>query len=156
MSYLGAVVAGVFGTAVMSAVLYFVQLRGFVEADMIRAVGSLFTRKEEGSLGPGIAIHVTSGIVFAFAYIAAWSLMPVGGMGQYLLEGLITGFAHGLVVSFILVALVAEHHPLPRFQEAGLGVAVVHLLAHVAYGIVVGAIAGLFGTRFVFITVAGG
>ena len=145
-------VAGLLATTVMSAVLYAVQWLRLVEADMIRAVGSIFTRKEENALVPGIVIHTVSGIAFAFLYVALWTaVLPLTSGVQYVAAGLLTGFAHGAVVSLMLVILIAEHHPLPRFKKAGVGVAITHLLAHVAYGVAVGLITGFFGVHLRFI-----
>lgn len=139
--------AGVIATVVMSAALYAIHWRGFAEADMIRALGSIVTRNEANAIPLGMAIHLFSGIVFAFVYVIVWSTLPISEFQHYVLLGLVTGFAHGLVVSFALVILVAEHHPLERFQRAGIGVAVAHLVAHVVYGVLVGVIAGSYLLR---------
>jgi uncharacterized membrane protein YagU involved in acid resistance len=120
---------------------------------MINAVGSLVTGKEEDATAPGLLIHFGAGIVFAFVYVTAWSLFIVPSFGSYILLGLLSGVGHGLVVSFLLVSLVAEHHPLPRFQQAGLGVAAAHFGAHVVYGAVIGIAAGSFALRFDFVPV---
>jgi len=144
---------GFVATGFMSLSLYLVHWRGIANADMINAVGSLVTKNEETAMAPGLLIHFGTGIAFAFVYVASWSLFIVPSFSSYLTLGLISGVGHGLVVSFVLVALVAEHHPLPRFQEAGLGVAVAHLLAHVVYGAVIGIGAGSYGLRFDFVPV---
>jgi Family of unknown function (DUF6789) len=138
------ILAGVIATAVMSAALYAIHWKGFAEADMIRALGSILTRNEANAVPLGIAIHLVSGILFAFLYVIVWSTLPVAEFRHYLLLGLVTGFAHGLVVSFALVVLVAEHHPMERFRQAGIGVAVAHLVAHVVYGLLVGIVAGSY------------
>jgi hypothetical protein len=57
------------------------------------------------------------------------------------MSGLI-GFLHGFVVFFLLINMVAEHHPLPEFREVGVGVAAAHLVGHIIYGLVVGMILG--------------
>ncbi len=147
MDVLQTVLAGLVATATMSGALYAIHWRGFAEADMIRAVGSLLTRGEANAMPAGIVTHLVSGVVFALVYVAVWSSLPVETFAQYVLLGGVTGFAHGLVVSFLLVVLVAEHHPLPRFQQAGMGVAVAHLAAHVIYGLMVGIVAGSYGAR---------
>ena len=138
------VAAGILATAMMSATLYLIHWRGFAEGDMIRALGSLVTRNEVNAIPLGVTIHLVSGIVFAFLYVIGWSTLPLTGFAIFMVLGLITGFAHGLVVSFALVVAVAEHHPLPHFQRTGIGVAVAHLVAHVVYGFVVGLIAGAY------------
>jgi len=149
------VLAGLIATLAMTASLYAVHWRGLAEADMIRALGSLLSRNEAGSLPLGVAIHGISGIVFAFVYVVVWSTLPVTAFQHYLLLGVLTGFAHGLVVSFALVILVAEHHPLPRFQNVGMGVAVAHLVAHVIYGLLVGIVAGSYLVRLPWLPTLG-
>ena len=62
-------VGGIVATAVMSSTLYFITWRGFANADMIRALGSLVTKKEENALLPGVLIHFTSGVIFSFVYV---------------------------------------------------------------------------------------
>lgn len=138
------VLAGFIATAAMSGALYAIHWRGLAEADMIRAIGSIVTRKEENAMLPGLILHFLSGIVFAFLYVIVWSALPIEDFVfvAYVSLGLFTGFAHGLVVSFVLVVLVAEHHPVPRFQQAGVEVAVAHLAAHVIFGLLVGLVAG--------------
>lgn len=139
--------AGLIATAFMSGTLYAIQWRGLAEADMIRAIGSIVTRNESNAVPPGIFLHLLSGIVFAFVYVIIWSSLPISTFVHYLGLGVMCGFAHGLVVSFVLVVLVAEHHPLPRFQSAGFGVALAHLVAHVVYGLIVGTVAGSYLVR---------
>lgn len=141
------VLAGLIATAAMSGALYAIHWRGLAEADMIRAVGSIITRKESNAMLPGFILHFLSGIGFAFLYVIVWSSLPLEGFVHYVALGALTGFAHGLVVSFVLVVLVAEHHPVPRFQEAGIDVALAHLAAHVVFGLLVGLVAGSYLVR---------
>jgi len=58
------------------------------------------------------------------------------------------GLFHGVAVGFLLVVAVAEYHPLKKFQEAGVEVAIAHLVGHVIYGVIVGAVIGYTGIRF--------
>lgn len=141
------VLAGLIATAAMSGALYAIHWRGIAEADMIRAIGSIVTRKEENAMLPGLILHFLSGTIFAFLYVIVWSALPIEGFVHYVALGLLTGFAHGLVVSFLLVVLVAEHHPVPRFQQAGVEVALAHLAAHVVFGLLVGLVAGSYLVR---------
>ena len=149
--YMLTLAAGVIATGLMTAVLYSIHWRGFANADMLRALGSILTRTEAKALLPGTLLHFLFGIVFAFIYVGFWSALPIAALWTYLAMGVIFGLGHGLVVSFALVILVAEHHPLQRFQQAGMGVAIAHLLGHVAYGFVVGLLAGWWGLRFGFV-----
>jgi hypothetical protein len=58
------------------------------------------------------------------------------------------GIFHGVVFSFLLVILVAEHHPLEQFREAGSEVAIAHLAGHIIYGLILGTLVGILGIRF--------
>ena len=142
------VLAGVVGTAGMSTVLWGLTRTGVANAAMIRAIGSLFTKSYEDSFGLGLTVHFIVGIIVAFVYVALISLFaPTSLAGAIALGGMI-GFAHGIAFGFTLVVAVAEHHPLEQFRSAGLEVAVAHLLGHVVYGVLVGAVVGLTGIRF--------
>ncbi len=142
------VLAGVIGTAGMSTVLWGLTRTGIANAAMIRAIGSLFTKSYEDSFGLGLTVHFIVGIIIAFVYVALISLFaPTSLAGAIALGGMI-GFAHGIAFGFTLVVAVAEHHPLEQFRSAGLEVAVAHLLGHVIYGVLVGAVVGLTGIRF--------
>jgi hypothetical protein len=135
--------AGVAGTLAMTIFMYVCHWTKFANGDMVRAIGSVVTKKYEGSFGPGIAIHILNGIVFAFVYYYAWKELGILNavdvtdakvMPQI---GMMTGFIHGFIVSFSLVIAVAEHHPLEQFRRTGFAVALVHILGHVVYGLIV-------------------
>ena len=134
-------VAGGVGAISMSLAMGAIHATGYANADMIRALGSLVTRKYEGSFGWGLVIHLLSGMLFAIPYAAVLggfaekSLLMSAGLGGLL------GLVHGLVMSLILLGVVTERHPMNRFKSAGFEVAIAHIVGHVAYGIGVGAVA---------------
>lgn len=136
---------GVAATSLMTFTLYFFHWQGFANGDMLRALGSVITRKYENSFKPGLAIHLIGGILFALIYVFVWSMFPEiasASVARHILLGAFCGFAQGLVTSISLVVFVAEHHPLEQFRVAGFNVAIVHLFAHVVYGATVGGLAG--------------
>lgn len=136
---------GFTATFIMTLSLYFFHWRGFANGDMVRALGSFVTRNYEGSFVPGLVIHLVSGVTFAILYVYVWSQFPqivAGGIATYVMVGALCGFAQGLVISLSLVVFVAEHHPLEQFRVAGLKVALIHLIAHIAYGATVGMMTG--------------
>jgi len=147
-SILVIILSGILGTSGMSLVMWLITRSGLVNADMIRAVGSIYTRSYKNALLPGIIMHFTAGIIFAFLYVVFLSLFSLGSVGAYIGMGAMTGVFHGLVVSFLIVVLVAEHHPIEQFQKAGAEVAVAHLFGHIIYGLIVGAVIGIAGIRF--------
>jgi hypothetical protein len=136
---------GMFATFIMTLSLYFFHWRGFANGDMVRALGSVVTRKYDNSFLPGLVIHFVSGTIFAIFYVYVWSQFPQivsSGIEGHAVIGALCGFAQGLVISLSLIVCVAEHHPLEQFRDAGLRVALIHLVAHIAYGATVGVMAG--------------
>jgi len=137
---------GVAATSLMTFTLYFFHWQGFANGDMVRALGSLITKKYENSVGPGLIIHFLGGIFFALLYVSVWKMFPEladGGVARYIQLGAFCGFAQGLITSMSLVVFVAEYHPLQQFRVAGVKVALVHLLGHVVFGGAVGALTGV-------------
>ncbi len=137
--------SGIIGTAGMELFLQRITKSGIANADMSRAIGSIFTRSIESAYGLGITIQIISGIIFAFFYTLALVYFNIHGYLGNAFAGLLLGFIHGAVVGFLLISAVAEHHPLPEFREAGFNVAVAHWAGHLVYGFLVGSVIGLLG-----------
>jgi hypothetical protein len=144
--------AGVTGTALMSVILTIIHRAEWANADMIRAVGSLVTRRYENSLVPGLGLHFAAGTVFAFPYVILMRGTGISPLGAMVGLGFLLGLFHGVVMSYAMLALVAENHPIERFREPGFEVAAAHVVGHLVYGIGVGAMVALldidFGIRF--------
>ncbi|TGL59485.1 hypothetical protein [Leptospira sarikeiensis] len=136
--------AGIVGTICMSLSMWSIHSAGTINADMIRAVGSFFTKDMERALVPGIITHIIFGVMFAFPYAFLISLAPHLFIASVVTGGAV-GFFHGYLVGFLLVALVARNHPLEQFREAGISVAAAHVFGHLIYGVGVGVILGLYG-----------
>jgi len=136
-------VGGVIGTLCMTIFLQIITKTGVANADMVRALGSLFTKSLKSSFSVGIVIHFTSGIIFAFIYTLVINALGLNGIIKAISAGTIMGFIQGGIVCFVLVTSVAENHPLPDFQEAGFSVAAVHWIGHIIYGFFVGLMVGL-------------
>lgn len=134
--------AGIIATAGMTALLWLFDKTGKINANMVRAIGSAVTRSAETSLWPGLIIQFVSGILFAFIYMTALNMVQLQGILSLVIAGGVIGFAHGFAFSFVMVIL-AEHHPVEKFQNAGFQVAIVHFLAHIVYGLLVGLVFGL-------------
>lgn len=139
------IIGGIFATSAMTLFLYGISSSGYANVDMVRALGSLFTKSLDNAFQVGIIIHTISGVIFAFLYSFIIMFLNVHGFASLVGAGLIIGFIHGAVVSFLLVASVAENHPLPQFQTAGFSVAVAHWFGHLVYGTVIGIVIGLIG-----------
>jgi hypothetical protein len=113
---------------------------------MTRAVGSLVTRRYENSLAPGLAANFVMGCIFALGYLLVMRSVAPHSMAAAVAVGAALGTLHGCAMAFILMALVAETHPVERFRTAGPDVAAAHVVGHVAYGVGVGIVAGILGT----------
>lgn len=148
------IAAGFVGTAMMTGVMWFIHRSGWANADMTRALGSLVTRRYENSLLPGIALHFTVGCIFAIGYLLIFRSLDLNSIRASIAVGTALGTFHGAAMSFILMALVAETHPVERFRQAGIEVAAAHVVGHLAYGMGVGLVAGWLGTGKAAATVA--
>lgn len=141
------IIAGILGTAGMTLTMWLITQTRFANADMVRAVGSVLTRSYDNALIPGATVHFTVGIIIAFVYALFLSIFYFNSAASSAGLGALLGTMHGLAVSFVLVNLVAEHHPLERFRKAGVEVVVAHMVGHIVYGLVVGAVIGATGAR---------
>jgi hypothetical protein len=138
-----ALIAGVLGGIVMEAVLWVIGRGGWAKADMIVALGSMFTRSRGTAWRVGAILHLVSAIGFALAYTLLMHALGYTMMPWSAALGAGVGLLHGLIVSLGLVWVVAEQHPLEEFNEAGLAIGLSHIVGHVAYGIVVGFVVGV-------------
>ena len=89
----------------------------------------------------GLALHIAMGIGFAFIYSAFLSLsaLPFNA-----LTGLLLGSIHGVIAMLLVSILIMEHHPEAQYHDRGPATGLAQLGAHMIYGIVVGAIVGLW------------
>jgi len=148
MPLLETVAAGALGTLAMSVVMALIHQARWANADMIRALGSFATGTYERSVMPGLVIHAAAGVTFAFPYAILLSIMTEPALHHAAAVGGVMGLLHGIVMSFILLAVVRYKHPLEKFRTAGLDVALAHVAGHVAYGAVVGATLAELGAHW--------
>ena len=141
-----AIVAGLVGTVFMSLMMWFIHERGWANADMIRAVGSMVTKRYDNALFPGLVLHVLAGILFAVFYLFVMRSTGVTNWFVIMSVGLAIGTFHGAAMVFVLMAL-AEKHPIEQFRVAGPAVGWAHVVGHMAYGTGVGLAVGLIGPR---------
>lgn len=140
------IICGVIGTSAMSFVMWFVTKEGIANADMMRAIGSILT-DDESAFSTGLTVHYIVGIILAFVYLLIISLFQPQSLWAYTGLGGMIGLFHGVAFAFLLVVIVAEHHPKESFRDAGLEVALAHLGGHIVYGLFVGLVAGLFAVK---------
>ena len=133
------ILAGFLGSAGITLVMWAFNKSDWTNADMVRAVGGLFTRKYENALQVGLVMHFSAGIIISGLYLHVLSLLSFENLIAYLLIGGVIGFVHGFIFSFVMV-IFAEHHPLPQFKEADFEVAIAHIAGHVVYGLIIGTV----------------
>lgn len=139
--------AGVISTFIMVIFLELVTRTKLANADMVRAIGSIITKDYDKAFFPGLIIQFSFGIVFSFIYFGILSYFTsVININGIMMGGLM-GLFHGIVVGFVGVITVAEHHPLTKFKQAGFTVAIAHLFGHVVYGLSIGIIFNESGIR---------
>lgn len=111
--------------------------------DMIKALGSFYSGKLEGSERLGTLIHLASGLIFGLIY--GLTLLAIGmvHLPQSLFLGLGFGFLHGLIVCYALMIFMGERHPLEQYRNVTLQVGVIHLLGHLLFGFLVGFFCGV-------------
>ena len=142
------IISGLIATTLMSLFMELITKAGIADADMIRAVGSILTKSYEDSFQTGLIIQFGFGIFFSFIYFFIFGYFVPVNLGIAIMSGFAMGFFHGMVVSLGIVVVIAEHHPVEKFKNAGLGVAAGHVGGHIIYGLVLGAIYGMTGIGF--------
>lgn len=146
------VLAGLLGTSSMTLFMWFITDFGLANSDMVRAIGSLYTKSVDDAFTPGLVIQYCFGLAFAFVYAAFVGLFSPETLFTYIVLTTMFSLLHGLVVSFSLVVIVAQYHPLERFRDAGSEVAVGHLVGHFVYGLTVGLVLGAAKVDLVIFT----
>ena len=153
MSLSGAIAGGVVGTVVLSTSLRAAQEMGWTRMDLPLLLGTVFTAHRSRASVIGYFVHFANGIAFALMYYAVFAAVGRAGWIFGAALGLVHGaFAGGALVTILLPAIHprmgtpwsdAEETPLlepPGFllRNYGERTVVGNLIAHVAYGAIVG------------------
>lgn len=154
MNVLGAILAGLAGTAIMTMLMYLAPLMGMPKMDIIRMLGSMFTSSRgvatgqdtvsdsnQGlTIGLGLVIHLMMGVVFALIYALLWGL----GVGSPTwIWGLIFGAVHG-VVAIAMMPVMMRMYPNPPQMDGGALAMVGQMMGHLVYGLVVALVYAAF------------
>jgi hypothetical protein len=153
MSVWGALAGGAIGTAVLTSTLRFAAEVGWTRMDIPLLLGTVFTEDRRKAVVIGYALHFVNGLAFALLYFAVFEAT---GRADWLF-GLALGAVHAVFVGGVLVNVLlpvvhprmgttwsdAAQTPLlepPGFMlfNYGASTAVVTLVAHLAYGAIVG------------------
>lgn len=156
-----AVLAGGFvGTLVLTTALRAANELGLTRVDLPFLLGTAITGDRGRAKAWGYVMHLVAGEMFALAYFAIFTAIDSSGW----LLGALFGLLHGIVATTALVNVLlpvihprmgttvtaADSSPLleqPGFlmRNYGHGTPTVALLAHVAYGAIVGGFASMAG-----------
>jgi len=148
-------IAGTLATIVLTTTIRGAAELGFTRMDLAFLLGTVFTDDRQRAKALGYACHFVIGLVFAFAYLAVFAVV---GISSWWL-GALGGAVHALFASTVLVnVLLPLVHPRmgtpytaaneialiepPGFLMLNYGRStfLVNLIAHVAYGAILGAI----------------
>ena len=160
MSIWGALAGGFVGTLVLTTTLRAANELGLTRVDLPFLLGTAVTADRARAKAVGYLMHLIAGELFALVYFAIFSAIDTDGW----LIGALFGLLHGMVSATALVNIVlpvvhprmgstlsaADSSPLlepPGFlmRNYGRGTLVATLLAHVAYGAIVGGFVALSG-----------
>lgn len=160
MSVWAALAGGFIGTLVLTTALRTASELGFTRLDLPFLLGTAVTGDRARAKAIGYLLHLAAGQLFALVYYAIFVATDTSGW----LLGTLLGLLHGVVSATALVNVLlpavhprmgstlsaANSSPLlepPGFlmRNYGTGSAVATLLAHSAYGALVGGFAALAG-----------
>ncbi len=140
-------IIGIVATAAMNCFLWLITGLTQTQCDMVRAVGAIYTHDEKNSLLPGLIMQFTAGLIAAYVYGVFLEAFAWKASYAYAGMGLAMGLIHGIAVSIVLAKLLGEHHPVEHFQKVSTRSALAHVLAHMLYGFIIGA---MYGTYMAF------
>lgn len=134
MNIFGAIIAGLVGTAVMTAIMYMAPYMGFPKMDMIGMLGTMFTEPGTGAIVLGAVVHFMMGAIFAVVYVFLWT--NVVGDPTWL-WGLIFGILHG-IIAIVVMPMMKGIHPRPEHADIKLSAMTVigMLMGHAIFGLV--------------------
>jgi hypothetical protein len=160
MSVWGALAGGFIGTLVLTTALRTANELGLTRIDLPFLLGTAVTRDRPRAKALGYLMHLAAGELFALVYFAIFAATETSGWAL----GALLGLLHGIVSSTALVNILlpavhprmgneltaANSSPLlepPGFllRNYGRGTPIATLLAHIAYGAIVGGFASIAG-----------
>jgi hypothetical protein len=153
MSIWAALAGGFVGTLVLTTALRGANEAGLTRVDLPFLLGTAVTEDRSRAKAVGYLLHFVAGEVFALVYFAVLSAIDTNGWAIGALFGLLHGVVSATALVNILLPVVhprmgstlsaANSSPLlepPGFlmRNYGRGTLVATLLAHIAYGTIVG------------------
>lgn len=148
MNIIGAIVAGLAGTVVISMIMAMGPRMGMPKMAIWEMLGTMFSK--EGNVGLGWVMHFMMGMIFAIIYAALWA----AGIGSAtLLSGVVFGAVHFLIAGLMMGGMPMLHAGIKAGTVQAPGVLMLNsgvmgfmggLIGHVVYGLVVALVYGLF------------
>jgi hypothetical protein len=153
MSIWGALAGGFVGTLVLTTTLRGANELGLTRVDLPFLLGTAVTADRARAKAVGYLMHLVAGELFAIVYLAILSAIDTNGWAIGALFGLLHGIVSATALVNILLPVVhprmgstlsaANSSPLlepPGFlmRNYGRGTLIATLLAHIAYGAIVG------------------
>ncbi len=149
MSIIGAIVAGLVGTIIISMVMLMAPKMGMPKMAIWEMLGAMFS--SDGNMALGWVIHLMMGAVFGLVYAVLWA----AGIGSSsVVGGLIFGIVHWLVVGLMMGGMPMMHAGIKAGTASAPGVYMLNnggmksfmggLMGHAIFGVVVALIYGLF------------
>jgi hypothetical protein len=158
VSVWGALAGGFVGTLILTTSLRAANELGLTRVDLPFLLGTAVSGDRARAKAFGYLLHLVAGEVFALVYFAIFTAIDTSGW----LLGALLGLLHGLVSATALVNILlpavhprmgsplsaADSSPLlepPGFllRNYGRGTPIATLLAHIAYGAIVGGFASM-------------
>ncbi|MCA1834141.1 MAG: hypothetical protein ABR548_15380 [Actinomycetota bacterium] len=153
MDWSGWATFGFVATAVLTAVMAASQMIGWSRMDLPFMLGAIVTDEPDRARVAGLAIHALNGQIFALLYAAAFAL--IGRASWW--AGALFGFVHGAAALTLIVPALPGVHPRMASERAGPTLTatleppgpfalnygrrtpLITMIAHVAYGAILGA-----------------
>lgn len=147
-----AVVAGLLGGSAFLAVVTMGLATGMTRMNFLEVLGTMVVpNARRGTVyATGLAAHLMASAGFGLAHAGLLHAIGVTSVGQAAAWDVALGMAHGVVILAMLPAVLTAMHPLVRKHAMdrpgvaltgfGNGTPIGSLMAHVAFGLVVGAV----------------
>jgi hypothetical protein len=136
-------VCGLAGAFAMNIFMHIISSAYGKRVDMLVALGSYFTGKTNNAASLGSLLHSLAGVIFGALYFILLNKMGALIFPYAVFLGMGFGFFHGLIMSYCLMFIASERHPIEIYRKATLEEGLLHLLGHIIFGGVTGLIGGL-------------
>lgn len=146
MDWLGIIVAGLVGTAVITALMYAGPMMGMPKMDIAQIQGSMVLPMGTTAFAVGMVTHFMMGIVFTAIYALVWDVTDLDVTWW---SGLIFGAVHAMVAAAGMAMMVPFHKemkagnldsPFSGGAKSMMGM----LMGHLVFGLVVALVYGAY------------